>query len=96
MNSIKQIRRYLDVQLNKEDTEIYLDTDDYELILNALEECVAVSDRLKAKKKELVQGMYIINSEFGDDLTPEQKAYNAGVKKGIDFINEEITRWMGV
>lgn len=96
MDDIKQIHKYIKEQLEADnpDVEMYLDVGDYELICSALEECMAAADRLKQKKKELVQSMNIINSEFGDDLTDEEKAYNYGLKKGIDILDTEISRWL--
>lgn len=38
MKNIKQIRNYLWKELNKEDSEIYLDCEDYEIIVYALDE----------------------------------------------------------
>lgn len=95
MSDIKQIHKYIKEQLEADnpDVEMYLDVEDYELICTALEEYMTTADRLKKRKKELIQSMYIINSEFGDDLTDEEKAYNYGIKKGIDILDEEISIW---
>ena len=96
MSDIKQIHKYIKEQLESDnpDVEMYLDVEDYELICTVLEECMTAADRLKKRKKELVQSMYIINGEFGDDLTDEENAYNYGIKKGIDILDEEISIWM--
>ena len=72
--TIKQIRRYLDVQLNKEDTEIYLDTDDYETIVDALE-------TLEKQEKELKHLRNLVEYSKDFNCTIEQAEKDLMVKK---------------